>query len=83
MSQKKKYRVNLTYFTKTGKYYSDGHYFTETEQPLFKIFDEVKRLCELKVLPGLREGHSDFYVLVNVPKHPNCHPCLITHHVGR
>lgn len=69
-------RVNLTYFKETGKYYSEGFYNTK-EVELFNIWDTVRRMKNAKILPGLSVGHSDFIVLVDVPRYPNRHPKLI------
>lgn len=68
--------VKLTYFKKSGKYYSNSRYTTHKEQ-LFEIWDEVKKLQEEKNLPGLLPGHSDFIISVDVPEHPHRHPHLI------
>uniref|UniRef100_A0A6M3LQH1 Uncharacterized protein n=1 Tax=viral metagenome TaxID=1070528 RepID=A0A6M3LQH1_9ZZZZ len=70
-----KVKVELTYFKESGKYYSEGSYETP-EISLYQIFEQVKLLIDTKKLPGLMEGHSDFYVLVDVPSHPNRRPRL-------
>lgn len=69
-------KVELIYFKPSGKYYSEGHYETKLEF-LFEIWDEVREMVSNKELPGLMRGHSDFYVLVNVPGHKHEHPRLI------
>jgi hypothetical protein len=83
--------VKLTYFKPTGKYYTSGEYTTEIPPiqlgnsvqgavhgpPLWKVWDEVKGMLEAKRLPGLVDGHSDFWVLVDVPDHPHNHPHLV------
>lgn len=70
------YRVNLSYFKDTGKWYSDGTYNSEKVE-LYAIFDEVRNLKRMKKLPGLMEGHSDFIILIDVPEHPNNGPRII------
>lgn len=70
------YQVNLTYFRESGKFYSEGSYESEKEQ-LYEIFDEVKDLSKRRTLPDLLEGHSEYYVLIDVPTHKHNHPHLI------
>jgi len=72
----KEYLVELTYFKRNGTYYVTSHYISKKEI-LSDIWDEVEELKEQKKLPGLHENHSDFHVLVFVPKHLNNHPHLI------
>jgi hypothetical protein len=69
------YRVHLTYFKGSGKYYSSGQYQTSHEE-LHQIFQEVKGLVQSGQLPGLRQGAS-FNTLIEVPDHPHNHPHLI------
>jgi hypothetical protein len=68
--------VHLTYFKRTGKYYSGGSYISNAK-PLHEIWDDVKRLMQDGKLPGLVEGANDFIVEINVPDHENAHPKLI------
>lgn len=82
-------KVVLTYFKPSGKYYAGGEYETKVESTdfgwpmgasgpaLYRIWDEVDGMKTAKRLPGLREGHSDFTVLVDVPDHPHRHPHII------
>lgn len=70
------YKVELTYFQASGKYYTDGEYESSCEY-LFDIWDEVAKMRDERRLPGLRLDHSPFIVLVNVPDHPHDHPHLI------
>lgn len=69
-------KVHLTYFKQNGKYYSDGEYETQKGH-LFEIFEEVHKMLIARTCPGLIAGHSDFIVLVDVPKHPFNHPHLV------
>ena len=64
------YKVKLTYFKQSGKYYSEGEYETN-KRYMYEILDEVKDLLRDKQLPGLMVGHSDFITLIEVPDHPN------------
>lgn len=53
--------LTLTYFKRTGKYYSQGQY--EPQSDVFhKIVAEVDALVRKKELPGLMKGHSEFIV---------------------
>lgn len=55
--------VNLTYFKRSGKYYTEAAY--ESLNTLaFEVYKEVRDMVDSKTLPGLNEGHSDFIVLV-------------------
>ncbi len=84
------FRVNLTYFKDTGKYYSTGALEVPqslahplgglaagTVTPLFEIWAVVRHLQYVGALPGLTEGHSPFTVLVEVPEHPHSHPHMV------
>jgi len=68
--------VQLTYFKKNGKYYSDGKY-TSYKQELFEIWEEINNLKENGNLPGLSPGPREFHILIEVPTHPHNHPCLL------
>lgn len=71
----KRYKVSLTYFKSTGKYYTEGEYET-TEEWMFKILDEVKQMKADNKLPGI--NGSDFIIHIDVEDdHPNGYPCLI------
>lgn len=69
-------KVQLTYFRLNGKFYTDGEYDTDVVH-LFQIFEQVDRLRRERKLPGLKDGHSPFIVLVEVPDHPHDHPALL------
>lgn len=72
-------KVNLVYFrfeSNIGKYYSEGNYITEKEN-LWEIRDDVDGMLEARNLPGLVQGHSLYYVFVDVPEHPHNHPFLV------
>jgi len=73
------YEVELTYFrydSNVGKFYSNATYKTDKEN-LWEIWDKVEEMAETKSLPELVKGHSLYFVLVNVPKHPYNHPFLV------
>ena len=69
------YDVHLTYFKKSGKYYSIGKY-TSYKQHLFEIFEEVHKLANDGKLPDLTDGVKEFHILIEVPTHPHSHPAL-------
>jgi hypothetical protein len=70
------YRVKLTYFKPSGKFYSEGEYDSNKKE-IFEIAEEVRGLMG-KELPGLvNGGGKDFSVLVSVPTHPHDHPILL------
>jgi len=69
-------RVDLNYFTETGKWYSEGNYRTRNEN-LWEIWEEVQGMLDNRKLPGLIDGHSAFCVTVDVAQHPHRHPHLI------
>jgi hypothetical protein len=70
------WKVKLTYFKDSGKYYSCGEY-TSKEWDLHQVFKEVGNLSRYRKLPDLISGHSDFLVLISVPEHPHDHPHMI------
>lgn len=82
-------KVHLNYFKPNGKHYASGEYDTavpvvelhhppgRSAPPLYRIFEEVAGLKAAKRLPGLREGHSEFIVLIDVPEHPHRHLHLL------
>jgi len=71
-------QVNLTYFKRSGKYYSTGCYHDVENKGLSDIWQEVKNRRDAGLLPGLSSGdHSEFIVLIDVPDHPHNHPRLL------
>ena len=70
------FKVELTYFKKSGKYYSEGEFVVYNDCSLIDIWNQVEALQELGSLPGLTEGTREFIILVNVPGHPHEHPKL-------
>jgi hypothetical protein len=69
-------KVNLTYYRYGGKFSSEGSYETQREH-LFEIHEEVQEMLEAGCLPGIRPGHSQYLVSVDVPEHPHNHPRLV------
>jgi len=73
------WQVKLTYFKKSGKYYTDGEYRSE-KLGIDEIFAEVRKMLSQGIRPGLVNCHpfeNEFLCLVEVPDHPHSHPALI------
>ncbi len=68
------YKIKLTYFKQTGKYYSEGSYLTEKEQ-MFEISDEIKKMKNENKLPEI--SGSEWIIYVDADNHPNGYPLLI------
>lgn len=64
------YKITLNYFKQgNGKWYACGSYETNKEYS-FQIVEEVQLLFRARRLPGLREDHSPFLVLIESKEHP-------------
>lgn len=75
---KDKVQVKLTYFKPNGKYYAGGDFWmTGLGVRMDQIFDLVEQKAVSQTLPGFNEGHGEFIVLVDVPRHPHNFPALI------
>lgn len=72
----KKYKVQLDYFKKSGKWYSEGSYYTEFSD-LYEIFKEVRQKLKKGKRPGLVDAVNEFHVLITVPEHEFNIPQLI------
>ena len=70
------WNVELTYFNENGKFKYTGHYDSNKKE-IFEIWNEVQEMFDKNIRPGLVDGPQGYYVLVNVPGHPNEHPHLI------
>lgn len=67
-------KVELMYFKpESGKFYTSGEYDSAYKEA-WEIFAEVRAMAKAKALPGLREGASNFDILVDVP---DLYPALI------
>jgi hypothetical protein len=74
--------VKLTYFKKTGKYYTDAEYETDATFTMLDIWKEVGDMRLDGKLPGMSStdaefGHTEFVVLVEVPEILHNPPKLI------
>lgn len=59
-------KVNLTYFKRTGKYYTHGSYTSKKEQD-FEIYGEVRHMNERGWLPEVKSW--DGYILVEASEY--------------
>lgn len=57
-------KVDLTYFKKNGKFYTNESYETYNDN-IYDIWDEVTRKIDSNNLPGITR--NNFIVLVSVP----------------
>lgn len=69
--------VKLTYFKDTGKFYGDGEFTVDASKEMFHIFEIVRNLQRRGRLPGMVDGATFAFILVNAPGHRNDHPALI------
>lgn len=71
------FKVKLTIFKPTGKYYTDGEYVSEKDH-MHEIFDEVRTMAIQRRLPGLTPGSTTpWMVLIDVPDHQHDHPHIV------
>jgi hypothetical protein len=66
-------KVRLKYFKPSGKYYTEADLEITDEMDRLDVNMVVKILIGQRKLPGLVEGHSDYYVYID-----ECPPMLIT-----
>jgi hypothetical protein len=71
----KMYTVRLTYFGEDGSFCGDVEYPVQ-EKSRYLLMNEVRDLLERGERPGLVEESRDFYVLVELPDHPE----TLNHH---
>lgn len=77
----KTWQVRLTYFKRSGKFYTEGSLEVLEGADLTAIWELVREIRKKGRLPGLSQGEliggPEFIVLVNVPGHPHEHPHII------
>ena len=56
-------KVHLTYFKRSGKYYSSDEYESELQYD-YEIYSEVRTMRDRGILPGLVAGAHDFDIHV-------------------
>lgn len=59
--------IILSYFKKSGKYYSEGTLEVPNIDRPWEIYERVRSLLKARSLPGLIKGHSNFTVHVHIP----------------
>jgi hypothetical protein len=72
--------IKLTYYKQSGKFYSDAIMVIPgdpTNWPMFRVFEHVKDVLNLRMLPELVHGHSPYYVHVDPVDHPLGYPSLV------
>lgn len=70
--------VQLTYFKRNGKFYSEGKFLVSIDTPLHLIWENVRDMQKEGRLPGLVDGAGkEFNILVNAPGHPCDHPHIV------
>jgi len=69
------YKIKLTYFKESGKYYTEDFYETD-KLWMFEIIEEVKQMKEGQRLPGI-SGNEWIIHIEAEESHPNGYPCLI------
>lgn len=62
--------VGLTYFKKSGKFYSEAEYLS-SKSDFYGSLDEIRRLQEMGTLPGLVGGANEFHILVEIDGLPH------------
>ena len=67
--------VHLTYFKASGKYYSEGEY-TSQKSDMGAIIVEARQMLANGTRPGLMDGPDTWFVVIDVPNHPNDFPTL-------
>jgi len=70
--------AKLTYFKRSGKYYSSGEMEVDGNWDLFEIWRLIRDEQHKGRWPGLTNGQHDFITLIEVPGHRHEHPHLIT-----
>ena len=75
-------KVILEIYKTSGKYYTEGETEVPDGTPLYQIWAIIHDLRNRGKLPGLHEtnhpeGHTEFLVRVDVPKHEHRHPRII------
>ena len=72
-------RVNVSYFKRNGKWYTNAMYTTNIRE-LQLIWDDLKERMDSGKAPGLIERPGEpcgFIALVDVPRHPYRHPHIV------
>lgn len=71
------YKITVTYFKPSGKYYSTGEYITQKSH-MYEVFDEFRAMLQRGERPGLVDGHSGFTAILNCDEHPMGYPAMFT-----
>ncbi|BES79973.1 hypothetical protein [Yersinia phage vB_Yru_GN1] len=69
-------KVKLTYFKRSGKYYTEGEYESEHKW-LHDITDEIHKMRSEGKLPGINGAGEDFIIHVDMGDTETAVPALI------
>ncbi|QSM00860.1 hypothetical protein YerA41_159 [Yersinia phage YerA41] len=69
-------KVKLTYFKRSGKYYTEGEYESEHKW-LHDITDEIRKMRSEGKLPGINGAGEDFIIHVDMGDAETAVPALI------
>lgn len=70
------YEIKVTWFKQSGKYYSDGSYFTERES-MFDVFQDFEKMLEDGIRPGLvNSKKNEFFAVLDCSAHPYGFPAM-------
>jgi hypothetical protein len=70
------YKIKVITFKETGKYNTEAEIETDREF-MFEVSQDVKEMIKQKKVPGLIEGATPPYVLIDGIDHPKGYPCLL------
>lgn len=73
------YKVHLTYFKASGKYYDEGELMMSSQLRPYQIGDVIRKRRANGDLPGLIKGNNlnHYTIHVDIPEHPSNVPFLI------
>jgi hypothetical protein len=77
VSPAKTLKVKLTYFRKSGKYYSNGKFDVPDDTPYFVIIEKVRKMQRDGKLPGLAQGYTNVLIYIRCPGHEHDHPRIL------
>ena len=69
------WQIKLIYFKYSGKYYSEGSFWTDLNY-MYEIVNEVSQMREDQKLPDISCG-KEFFIMIDASAHPNGFPVLI------
>ena len=70
------YKMKVTYFKPSGKYYAEGKYETEMES-IPVIHEEFKQMMRSGNCPGLVKGATGYFAVLDCDAHHAGYPIMI------